>query len=218
MVNTSILGRLKTWKGIFCLLSFFAVFQFIIITLIAMVFYPGGYKFFEYTFSYLGTTVAENGVDNTISRVLFVISCTLAAIFLNTFWIAAPTLFLKKRLIKYLSFLGSFCGLISSPFLFLLAIIAGDIDYSGHIMATNVFFFLFAAAIIIYSIGILLNKEYQDVYGWTGIAFSVLIILYPLLFRKIDLIRSLMQRIVVYGFVLWVAYQTIRVWKSVEPQ
>jgi hypothetical protein len=218
MDSFSNIGKIKSWKGIFCILAVIGAMQFIIITIIAMFFYPGGYLFFEYTFSYLGTTVAENGADNSISRFLFVLACTLTAILLNPFWVVMPTLFLNNKSIKYLSLLGSLCGIVSSPFLYLLAIIPGDIDFVGHIIATNVFFLLFAAAIIIYSITILLNKEYQNVYGWVGIAFSVIIILYPLVFRNIYAIRSLMQRIVVYGFVLWIVYQSTRVWKSIGPK
>ncbi|MBD3228066.1 MAG: hypothetical protein GF329_07740 [Candidatus Lokiarchaeota archaeon] len=218
MASFSNRDKIKFLKGIFCILAVIGAIQFIIITIIAMFFYPGGYLVFEYTFSYLGTTVAENGAINSISRLLFVLACTLAAILLNPFWVVMPTLFLQKKSIKYLSLLGSFCGIVSSPFLYLLAIIPGDIDFVGHIIATNIFFLLFAAAIIIYSIAILLNTEYENVYGWVGMAFSILIILYPLVFRNIYPIRSLMQRIVVYGFVLWIVYQSTRVWKSVSPK
>lgn len=210
------LGKLKSWKGIFCVLSVIGALQFIIITIIAMILYPGGYLFFEYTFSYLGTTVAENGASNLVSRNLFICTCTIAAVLLDTFWIVMPTLFSKKRSTKYLSLVASICGIVSSPFLILLAIIPGDIDLGGHLLATNVFFLLFAASIIIDSIAIFLNNDYQNIYGWVGIAFAVLIILYPLVFRNIYEIRSITQRIIVYGFVLWVAYQSTKVWKTIH--
>lgn len=210
------LGKLRSWKGIFCLLSAIGAIQFIIITIIAMIFYPGGYLFFEYTFSYLGTTLAENGASNLISRTLFIIACTIAAVLLDPFWIAMPTQFSEKKSTKYLSLLASLCGLVSSPFLIFLAVIPGDIDFGGHILATNVFFLLFAAAIIIDSIAILLSKEYQNIYGWVGIAFAVFIILYPLVFRNIYEIRSITQRIIVYGFVLWVVYQATKIWKTIH--
>lgn len=212
------LEDLKSWKRVACLIPVIGALQFIIITIIAMIFYSGGYIFFDYTFSYLGTTIAENGTDNTISRVLFIIACTITAISLNPFWVVMPTLFSEKNLTKYLSILGSICGVVSSPFLFLLAIIPGDIDFDGHILATNIFFLLFAAAILIYSITIFLNEDYQNIYGIVGIAFSILIVLYPLVFRKIDLIRALMQKIIVYGFVIWVIYQNTKVWKVVGPE
>ncbi|MHA1489334.1 MAG: hypothetical protein ACTSRI_06735 [Promethearchaeota archaeon] len=207
------LEDLKSWKRVACLISVIGGLQFIIITIFAMIFYSGGYLFFEYTFSYLGTTCAVNGTDNTISRVLFVIACTTAAITLSPFWFVMPTLFFEKNLTKYISLLGSTCGVVSSPFLILLAIIPGDIDFAGHILATNIFFLLFAAAILIYSIVIFLNKDYQNIYGFVGIAFSILIVLYPAVFRSIDLIRALMQKIIIYGFILWVEYQVTKVWK-----
>ena len=212
------LEDLKSWKRVACLISLIGGLQFIIITIIAMIFYSGGYLFFDYTFSYLGTTIAENGTDNTISRVFFIIACTTAAITLAPFWFVMPTLFSEKNLTKYISLLGSTCGVVSSPFLCLLAIIPFDIDFAGHILATNIFFLLFAAAIIIYSIAIFFNKDYQNIYGFVGIAFSILIVLYPTVFRNIDLIRALMQKIIIYGFILWVLYQVTKVWKVKSPE
>jgi hypothetical protein len=44
------LEDLKSWKRVACLISVIGGLQFIIITIIAMIFYSGGYVFFDYTF------------------------------------------------------------------------------------------------------------------------------------------------------------------------
>ena len=212
------LEDLKSWKRIGCLISVIGGLQFIFVTIIAMIVYPGGYSFFFQTFSYLGlVNSATNGADNTISRLLFIIACSIAAFSLVPFWIIAPSLFSEKNITKYMSLLGSACGVISSPFLVLLAIIPGDTNYVEHIIATNIFFLLFAAAILIYSIAIFLNDDYQNMYAYVGIVFSIFITLYPLVFRQIYLIRGTTQKIIVYGFCLWVVYQVTKVWKVVGP-
>lgn len=209
---------LKSWKRIGCLISVIGGLLFIFLTIIAMFLYPGGYSFFFQTFSYLGfVNSATNGANNIISRLIFIIACTIAALSLIPFWIIAPSLFSEKNITRYISLLGSACGVISTPFLVLLAIIPGDTHMVEHILATNVFFLLFAAAILIYSIAIFLNPDYQNIYAFVGIAFSIFITLYPLVFRQIFLIRGTTQKIIVYGFILWVLFQVTKVWKVVGP-
>lgn len=125
-----------------------------------MIFYHSSYPFTEYTFSYLGCTIAENGMDNTIPRILFIFACTIAAASLIPFWIIMPTLFSDSKTTKNLSLGASICGFISAPFLSLIAIIPSDTNYNEHMLVTNKFFLLFAAAILIDSIAILLKEDY----------------------------------------------------------
>ena len=47
------------------------VIQFIILTLLAVIFYPGGFDFYSQYFSELGATLARNGEINGISSSLF---------------------------------------------------------------------------------------------------------------------------------------------------
>jgi hypothetical protein len=219
MVNFLKLEDLKSWKRVGCLISVIGALQFIVVTIIAMILYPGGYSFFGYTFSYLGFEYsATTGADNTVPRVLFIITCTIAGASLIPFWVIIPTLFTEKKRTKYLSLLGTICGVVSPPFLVLLAIIPGDTYFTEHIIATNIFFFLFAAAILIYSIAIFFNEDYQNIYAYVGIVFAIIIVLYVFVFRWIDLIRPVSQKIIVYGFNLWVVYQITKVWKVVGPK
>ena len=180
-----------------------------------MLLYPDGYSFVDHYISHLGTTKTVNGSSNTIPRILFVITCVVAGISLIPFWIVITTLFLDAPLMKYISLLGSTLGLISSPFIMALAIFAADTHGPEHAITTRIFFLLFAAAILIYSIAILLNSEFQNSFSFIGIGFAIIIVLF--IFGYFSIINVIMQKIIVYGFILWSVIQVIKVWKEVNP-
>jgi hypothetical membrane protein len=206
------LEDLKSWKRLSCIISLFGGLQFIVVTFIAMFFYPDGYSFTEDYFSHLGTTVnMKTGSPNDVSRFLFVMACVITGVCLIPFWIVLLTLFTASKLMKALSLFGSLLGVISCPFLMGIGIFAGDTQPSLHVLSTRMFFLLFAAAILIYSIAILFNAEYQNIYSIIGIAFSILIVLFVL--RFFIQINVIMQKIIVYGFCSWALLQITKIWK-----
>jgi len=209
------LEKIKSWKQIACIFAIIGAVQFIIITFIAMLLYADGYSFTGHYISHLGTTKTVKGSPNTIPRILFIITCVIAGISLIPFWIVITTLFLDSPLMKYVSLLGSTLGLISTPFIMALAIYAADTHGPEHSITTRIFFLLFAAAILIYSIAILLNSDYQNSFSFVGIAFSIIIVLF--IFGYFRFMNIIMQKIIVYGFIVWASIQVIKVWKLVSP-
>ncbi len=207
--------KIKSWKQFACIIALIGGIQFIIVTFIAMLLYPDGYSFVDHYISYLGATRTVKGSPNTIPRILFIIASVVAGISLIPFWIVITTLFLDSPLMKYVSFLGSILGLISSPFLMALAIFAMDTHGPEHSITTRIFFLLFAAAIMTYSIGILLNPGYQNYFSFVGIGFSIIIVLF--IYGYFRIINVIMQKIIVYGFIAWVLFQIINIWKEVSP-
>ena len=80
--------------------------QFLILTTIAMYYYPGGvlhdrstvgYNFFTNFFSDLGRTIALNRSPNTISHNLFKIALTSTGISMTIFFATLPFLFQQRR-------------------------------------------------------------------------------------------------------------------------
>ncbi|MHA1658402.1 MAG: hypothetical protein ACTSUT_04675 [Promethearchaeota archaeon] len=209
------LEDLKSWKRLSCIISVIGALQFIFVSFIGMLFYPDGYEFLGHYLSDLGTTVSRNGLSNMTSRVFFVIACTWAGISLITFWIVMPTLFLQTKIAKYLSFAGSILGVMSSPLLALISFYAADVYLDEHIWVTMYFFLFFAMAIMIYSVAILLNNDYENIYGIVGVIFSIIIVLF--IFGYFSPYNVLMQKVVVYGFCLWTSFQATKIWKDVRP-
>jgi len=79
--------------------------QFVVLTLLAMLFYPGGtktdpttpgYSFFRNFFSELGLTRGYGGQPNTISTALFVVSLTVTGIALALFFVGFTQFFRRS--------------------------------------------------------------------------------------------------------------------------
>ncbi len=213
MVGFLKIDDLKSWQRMSCIIAVFGGLQFIIITFVAMFFYPDGYSFTEDYFSNLGTTVNMNtGSTNTISSALFIIACVVAGVSLIPFWVIIMNTFKETNLMRYLSIFGSIIGIISSPLLMGIGLFPADTNRFEHTFSARYFFLLFSAAILIYSIAILLKEDYHNTYAFVGFAFSILIVLY--IFRFFAIINPLMQKIIVYGFIIWSALQITNIWKD----
>ena len=209
------LDKLKNSKYLGCFLGIIGCVQFIIITIIAMFFYPGGYSFWDNFFSQLGfTKSANNGQPNIISFILFITTMTIGGILLIPFWLSIRTIFTETKKLRYTSWLGTIIGLISCPFIILIALTPGDIMRDQHILVTKLFFLLFASAIIVYSIAILLNKEYENLYAYIGFAMAVLLLLYMSVF----LLNAAVQKITVYVLFSWVIIQGVKLWIILEKK
>ena len=213
---------LKTWRRKAGFIAILAGIGFTVITLIAMLFYPGGYRFFVHYFRSLGMFYV-NSVPNIVSRSLFIIACVWAGLTLIFFWIIMPTLFTKDKKLKIISITGSVLGLISSPFLMLLAIYGYDLFFFEHFFTTMLFFLCSALATLIYSIGIIINKEYprQKMVRVVSGIFSIFLILYVLSFfglRWYGIFGSLVQKLIVYGLILWTSFQVIVIWEEIGKE
>ena len=204
---------LKSWKRLACLIAVIGTLQMIALTLIAMILYPDGYSFSYHYFSHLGLTHTPNGSDNTVCQILFIIALVGAAIALIPFWVVMTTIFSDLEGVKFLSYFGSILGLLSSPFLIGIAIFPGDTHGALHSISARNFFLLFAIAILVYSIAIFFNKDYQNIYAIVGIIFSIIIVLF--IFRFFSAINPIMQKTIIYGFCLWGAFQITKIWKEV---
>jgi hypothetical protein len=194
--------EIKSICRLACIVTVFGVVQFIFLTFLAALFYPGGFDFFGYYFSDLGAAVAKNGEPNSISSVLFPATLILVALALVPFWLVIYSLFKESRVEKVLSILGSALGLISSPFIIGVALFPIDTQLDTHILLTLTFFSLFVLASLLYSIAIILNRNYPNYFGIVGLvlfAISLVILIDPLAPYV-----AFLQTIVIYGYFIWV--------------
>ena len=88
--------NLKPKERLFGLILIIAIINYIILTSIAMKFYPGGYSFTEHTYSYLGKIKVDDE-DNTIARILFILSSSILAIAIIPFWLSIRILFKQNN-------------------------------------------------------------------------------------------------------------------------
>jgi hypothetical protein len=200
---------MASWKRIGAYLGILTGIIFVVTTFIAMLTYPGGYNFLENSFSALGLTVISS-TPSMLNYFLFVTACTGAAVCLVPFMFTIRTLFTETTGLKVLSWLGTLLGLGAAPNLSALAIFAGNVFPSIHGNTTRLFFILIMAGILCYSIAIVMNKEYKNIYA--GIGFIVVIVCLLHIIAMFGILSpyfgtALWQKVSVYALVLWSVFQ-----------
>jgi len=216
------LDDLKDKKHLLIFFAGMGAILFIILTFIAMIFYPRPYNFFNDHFSMLGLMNANplffgripQGLPlaNPISSILFMSALIITSIATVPFWIIIPSLFGANRNTKILSQVGSIVGLISSPLLNGIAFPA-DIYLEIHSFSTMWFFLLFAVAIMIYTIAIFLNGNYPNLYAFFGVIVVVVAILY--VFVPFSPLNAMHQKLAVYLFIAWPLVQAKKIWNEI---
>jgi len=221
MVNILKSLEINPWNRIGLLITLICSLFFIIVSIIAMFYYPGGYSFFGHYFSYLGTlTTTKTNLSNRVSMVLFIIACVIWSVALISFWLVFPRYFIKSSITRYIGIFGSISGEISSPFLIALSIFPYDITPVEHAVTTNIFFFFFAIAVISYSINIILTQDYNIIHALFGLFLSVITILGNfkifsyVKYQGYAIIEPMAQKIIIYGLCLWIILQIIILWKK----
>jgi hypothetical membrane protein len=172
------------------LFTMFACAQFVILTAVAMLFYPGGtfansatkgYSFFRNFFSDLGRTQTQSGASNTVSAILFLIALTLAGLGLALFFLAMPRLFRQARPARLLSRLGSAAGLVSG--LAFVGVAWAPVNLIGwlHRLFVQVAFLAFFLAVLFYIGAMLRTPAYPRRYARVCGAFLLLLAVYLVL-------------------------------------
>jgi len=203
--------KIRSIGRLACLVTVFGVLQFLLLTFVAALFYPGGYDYFGYYFSDLGAVTAKNGEPNSISSTLFFVALTMVALALIPFWLIFRSIFTESRFGRVMSTIGSISGLTSSPFIIGVALFPIDTQLDAHILATLIFFSLFVLSTIFYSIAVILNQKHSNYFGFAGIvlfAVSLAIFVDPLAPHV-----AFLQTIVTYGYFVWVLLQVVLIWR-----
>jgi hypothetical protein len=209
---------MTSWKKIGAYLGIIGGLIFVIVTIIAMFTYPGGYSFLDNYFSELGLT-ETNGQPSMLNYALFSIACTSVAICLIPFMLTIRTEFQETTTLKVLSGVGTILGIASAPNLSALALFAADIYPTEHGTFTLLFFLLITLGIFAYSIAILLNTSYLNLYALFGfIAVIICFLLIGAFFSPIFAFfgSALWQKVSVYALVLWSVFQGYYLLKKFE--
>jgi hypothetical membrane protein len=198
---------------------------FVVITVIAMYFYPGGsladpntlgYSFSQNFFSDLGRWTTKSGASNQVSATLFLFALALAGSGLAMFFLAFPQFFRKTRSNRILSLSGSVLGVSSGLCFMGVAFFSADKFLFIHGSFVNWAFRLFAAAVLFYSIAIFRHSNYPRRYGWALVGFLAFLIGYILLLQfgpspfrshRGEVIQAVGQKIIVYASIISVTFQ-----------
>jgi hypothetical membrane protein len=175
-----------------------------------MLFFPEGYSFLDIPFSALGLSVIR-GYETPLMWLGFATATTAAGALSIPFWLSIRTVFTETKLLKWLSWIGTLLGVAAGPCLAGVGIFAGDLYPAQHGWSTLIFFFLFAIAIGVYSVAILLNSQYENVYSLVGFVVMALSLLYIFVLGG-----AAMQKVAVYSLVLYSVFQGYKLLNAPE--
>lgn len=221
-----------SWRERIYFMTMVGSIQFVALTLIAMVLYPGGthadpttkgYAFFRNFFSDLGLTETISGEPKFASFLLFTVAMVLAGAALALFFITFPSFFSSSPPGKWFSILGSVAGTISGV-AFIGVALPADLYLELHAFSVQVAFLAFFLAVLLYIPALFLKRDYPKVYAWVFIAFAILLGVYVwLLFGGPSasttnglIIQATGQKIIVYAAIISMFIQSYGVWKAIR--
>ena len=168
-------------------LGIWSTVQFVLLTAIAMLFYPGGsirdensqgYSFFINFFSELGMTETYTGEPNTVSAILFFIALTVSGLTLVLFFIGFKQIFNSSIAAQIFSSLGLIAGIISGVGFVGVAFTPANVFTSMHIDFVFWAFGSFPLAVIFFILAIFLEPKYPNKYAIVFIVFALFLVAY----------------------------------------
>jgi hypothetical protein len=216
--------RSRFWQqGVFSLTMIGCVL-FVVLTIVAMFFYPGGtlvdpttsgYSFLINYFSDLGLTWCHARVPNTVSAVLFVTALTMAGSGLVLFFLAFPQFFARSRWGKLISLIGSIFGVIAGLCFIGVALTPANLVLETHLAIMMWAFRTFSVAVICYTVAIFREPDYPNRFGLVFVGFAALLVSYVVLLvagpaydsPEGIMVQAIGQKIIVYASVTTIFMQ-----------
>jgi hypothetical protein len=189
---------------------------FLILTAIAMYFYPGGnifdwqlqgYSFSKNYFSDLGRTVSLSGVDNHQSLIFFTIALGIVGLSQLIFYVREYFLLNNSKVLKAIALVF---GLTSIIGLFFVGYYPSNIDYKSHIIAAHLWLLSFLAYIVIYIYFDIAGavKSYPAVLLKLPLCILIVIQVLQKKYHWLEFI-PLTQKIIVYYMIAWFIFSAI---------
>lgn len=157
--------------------------QFIVLTTIAMFYFPGGthadpattgYDFFRNFFSDLGGTVTPGGSPNPVSSVLFFIALFLSGALFIPLDVTLPLLFKEKKWTFVVAIIGSIIGAWVSICLIGVAFTPWNVHFVLHYTFVLWGFPMFLPAALLYAVAILGTKKYKWYHAVPPMVFAAI--------------------------------------------
>lgn len=224
-----------SWRWYTYLLTLLCCGQFLFITLLAMLLYPGstaddpttqGYTFTQNFFSDLGMTETYSGQANVLSAVLFFVALTAAGLGIIAYFLAFPHFFRNRRLSHYLSLGGSLFGVVTGFGYIGVAFTPANLLLDPHVAFVYLAFVAFFIAALFYTLAIFTNPTYPKTLALIFLAFTFALASYILLiFTGPDLdtlqgltLQATAQKLIVYAALICMLIQSFAAWRLQNAQ
>lgn len=173
------------WKEWIFLYGIVAHILYIILILIAMLFYPGGdqlnpdtigFSFWSNFFSDLGGYYSHSGEINVISSKIFLVANLLVTSSAFLVYLAFFYIIKKPEKSRYYHRLASILAMIACIFLSIAGIIPWDSNLYLHLFFTITSFLIYFLVPIFYAKSILKNKKFPNLYAKIFIVLFIVMI------------------------------------------
>ena len=202
--------RFRKWKFIGSIFGITAGVQFIIISLIMMALYPGGYSFWDNSFSSLGYYEStSNGEPNLICLVLYIITFTSFTILLIPLYLSLRVYFRNPKFLMIISWIAMILYLISVPVGIIFSLYPGDLYPETHDRLTSLYYSFILSSIFVISIIIYYNEDYENYYGTIGIIVLIIALSHIYIFKN-----TVLQKITICSLIFWCLIQSIKLKKD----
>ena len=225
-----LLKLIKNWKLFASLFIIFGPAQYIILTAVAMLFYAGGtmidplspgYHFWGNFFSDLGRVIALSGAPNVVSFTIFTISASVLSISFIPFAFVISSYFKSDKKQFLVARIGSFICLTSIVFLIATILTPWDVFDKTHLMFANLFNITGILGVVFFTIAVLYNRDYPNLYGFVYIVLLIIAVIYSIILISIPksitldglIIQASMQKFSQYSFLLCFLIQGYGAWK-----
>jgi len=220
--------KINNWRQKVYILAIINCIQFLLLTNVAMFFYPGGtfsdpntvgYSFFRNLFSDLGRYTAHSGESNLISFLIYNISLFLMGVLFIPYFVAFPRFFIEKGMGKGYSIAGSSLGIVVSVSMLGASLTPADLFYIIHVSFGVIKFMTLLPLVIFYTIAILQNKSFNNLYAIVFIIFGVIQFIFLLIMsfgaseHEVSIIFAAGQNIAVNAMAICFLIQAYGAWK-----
>ena len=180
----------KNWRNVAYILAIISSIQSLVLSTIAMFFYTGGtgsnpsspgYAFFENILSDLGRVYAYSGQFNPVSCVIYNISLFLMGALLIPYLFAVPNLFKGLKEARWFCIAGSIAGIFLSVMLIGASLTPADLLMDIHLMFGMLAFFVGIPLAVLFSVAIVNNKNYPNIYAVIYAVLGVVLFIFILL-------------------------------------
>jgi len=204
---------------------------FVLLTLVAMLFYPGGtynepsqqsYSFCENFFSDLGRVRAHDGARNPVASALFFIALNLVGITLVLFFLEFRQFFLNHRGSQIFSLFGALLAIGAGVCFAGVGYTPADVSLTAHGQFVLWAFRLFPLAVLFYLPVMFIDRRYPRMYAWVFAAFALMLVGYYFLLTEGPsfsspeglVIQVIGQKVIAYASILSIGIQALGAYKT----
>jgi hypothetical membrane protein len=221
---------MKTIQRNFFLYTAIGCGLFVLLTLLAMLVYPGGnhadlaqpgYSFTHNFFSDLGLRQAHNGQPNPWAGGLFFAALSLSGLTLALFFVQFRRFFLNTRRGQLLSLGGALLGMGAGICFTGVAFTPADVHLEAHVFFVMWAFRLFPLAVLCYTLAMFSEASFPRPYAYVFVVFFGLLVGYYLLLTQGpgfdtpggQVIQVVGQKAIVYASIVAVMVQSLGAWR-----